>query len=372
MRKINCSIRAHSLLVLTMLLSLQIGSVQAASPVKNDLCKFDSTTGEELNSGARMSCKTDNILKQQDQAIDRLDLLLPELSDDAINAMDKHYLRAKKAKGHTKQKGFKQLTRKSDPNCYFVEFKPTEDSDGICEGNEICAEVIDDGIGDDDGECDTKGPKKKREVCAQICDNNTLNDDDENFDGEITEDLEDLIDEGADQIYTLNVAMEDGVKSMIAFQALMASGESCDFMADPRPDTTWANIASTTAVTLRGVAGQVGTTCDLDVAGFNAAPVCLVFETAAALAELVDDAVKFYDSEIDSQTLDANFLCLKKVEASQGDAEEMLKALQKSVSDLRAEVDSLHTKVDEANTKLDDVLTLLVTPQGRRPNFPEK
>lgn len=69
----------------------------------------------------------------------------------------------------------------------------------------------------------------------------------------------------------------------------MEPDDSCLAVMEDRPDTNWAAISSTTRVRLRGV------------------------------AEVVDEAVKFWDSEIDSQTIDKTFACLKAVKSSQGE-----------------------------------------------------
>ncbi len=129
----------------------------------------------EPDIGVRIQCKYGNIIAQQMATAGMLSTL-PDLPESQKQALMNQANRAENARSRASPMDFKQLTRKTDSTCQVVEFLVDGmavmggDGDGICEMGETCAEVIGDGIGDDDGECFPGQGGPKREICAEICD----------------------------------------------------------------------------------------------------------------------------------------------------------------------------------------------------------
>lgn len=81
------------------------------------------------------------------------------------------------------------------------------------------------------------------------------------------------------------------------------------------------------ATTLEAIAAQSDPVCNLDVAGFKSAPVCIVFETLAGIARVIANGLVFADDKVDSTHIDNTFACVKSLnadnEAIQGDLEDV-------------------------------------------------
>ena len=349
-----CSSRAAPVrctLALLLLFVFVVPSMGLAAPPMQDCSQPDS--------GDRIKCKFSNILDQQQAAVDMLGDMT-SIPPSQRDAMKNHAMRAQRAQGRSNAREFKQLTKKSNVECQIAEIigDGRGDDDGICKGgNEDCVEVLGDGIGDDDGICRRTGRPSEREACAQICDAQSINDNADNFDDDPTQDtlgrdLEEQLDESAAQFEELNGELESQMVQLAAFQANVANGDPCSAVFETRPDDVAEVIASTAAVTLRGIAGQAQPVCQFDVSGFNGAIACVVTETIAAIAEIIDNAIQLLDEEIDSDVLDASYACLQDVNSSVGETNTALAEIMSQIMALQGDVTALRMQVDEVNQLL--------------------
>lgn len=346
---------------------IMVSNPAAAQPPIPVLC-------DQTDTGERIKCKFGNILDQQNTATNMLGDM-PAIPDNQKKAMTNLADRSNRAKERTQAKDFKQLTKKSNPQCQIAEVlnDGLGDDDGICQGNEDCLEVLNDGIGNDDNICQTKGKPSEREVCVQICDSEAISSNPDNFDDptqdSLGRDLEEQLDETTSQYVELNNSLEAGASQQVQFNALMAANTPCAAVFETRPTFLAGLIASQVAVTARGVAGQVGTVCDLDVAGFNATPACLITETIAAIAEIIDDSIDFLDSSIDSDTIDANYACLKNLNAKAGDTNDVLNDIKVQLNTVQQKLDTVHGQLGIVQQQIDIVNDQLQTPQGQRDSW---
>ena len=324
---------------------------------------------DESDSGERIKCKFDNILDQQQAAVG----MLSESNSIPISqrdAMKNQVSRSQRAQSRAAPEDFKQLTKRSKSECQVAEIfgDGVGDDDGICKGgNEDCVELMDDGIGDDDGICKRTGKPSEREVCAQICDAEAVNSNPGNFDDDpnadsMGRDLEEQLDESAEQFAELNDVLESEMAMQASFQLSVASGDPCAAIFESRPSFEASLIASQLAVTLRGIAGQAAPVCQFDIAGFNGAIACVITETIAAIAEVVDDSIEMLDAEIDSDTIDASYACMGSLNASVGETNDALDDIMSELQDVKSDLVLLREQVAETNR-------LLTTPQGRRDGF---
>jgi hypothetical protein len=145
-------------------------------------------------------------------------------------------------------------------------------------------------------------------------------------------------------------------------QSASASGSACTAVMDARTSFTAGLIASQAAVTLRGVAGQFGVVCQQDAAGFNSSVACIVTETLAAIAEVVDDSLEYVSNNIDSDTMDATYACVQTVNTSVGENNDALDEIKLELSNVNQRLDSMQQQLDTANQNL-------LTPQGLRDGF---
>lgn len=348
---------ALTILCITVLLVSHPAVAQPPSPV---LC-------DQQETGDRIKCKFGNIMDQQNTATDMLGNM-PSIPDRQKKAMVNLADRSNRAKNRTHASDFKQLTKKSNPQCQIAELLDDlkGDDDGICRGNEVCLEVLNDGIGNDDEICVTKGKPSEREVCVQICDSEAISSNPDNFDDpmqdSLARDLEEQLDETTAQYVELNSSLETQTNKQAQFSALVAANNPCAAVFEQRPTFLAGLIASQVAVTARGVAGQVGTVCDLDVAGFNATPACLVTETIAAVAEIIDDSIDYLDSSVDSDTIDANYACVKELSSKVGESNDVLNTIVNQLTTVQQQIGMLHEQINLVNEQLQ-------TPQGQRDNW---
>jgi len=321
------------------------------------------------DSGERIKCKFDNLLDQQEAAVDMLGES-QSIPPSQRQAMKNQMARSKRAQGRAASEDFKQLTKKSKTACQVAEIigDGLGDDDGICKGgNEDCVEVLDDGIGDDDGICQRTGKPSEREVCAQICDAEAINANPDNFDDDPSQDsqgrdLEEQLDESAEQFAELNDSLTSEMAVRSSFRAAVANGDPCAAIFGSRPSFNSSLIASQLAVTLRGIAGQAQPVCQFDISGFNGAIGCIITETAAAIAELIDDSLSLQDEEIDSDTVDASYACLGNLNASVGETNGALDDIMKQLQDVQSRLSLLQAQIAETNR-------LLLEPQGQREGF---
>lgn len=345
---------------LILLLVISSGMANAAPPVPN-IC--DPATIPD--KGERLKCHFDNVAAQQTASAEMISQM-PEIPANQKMALMNTAMRGKKAQDRATGKDYKQLAKKTAVQCQIAEITTDNkgDNDGICTAGEDCAEELGDGIGDEDGICKPMNGRN-REVCVQICDAEGINENPDNFDDTvsdtISDDLETQLVESTEQYAELNTELDSMMTANSVLQAAADSGD-CNAVLEARVSFEAGLIASQAAVTLRGVAGQFSTVCELDVAGFNGATACLVTETLAAIAEVVDDSLEYLTSAIDSDTMDATYSCLKDVNASVGESNDALNEIKLQLDQVNLRLDTMQQQLDLANQNL-------LTPQGQRDGF---
>lgn len=357
----NAAILAWQLIILFV---IGTGLADAAPPVP---ASCDTATFPD--KGDRLKCHFDNVAVQQTATVEMISQM-PEIPMNQKKALMNTAMRGNKAQNRATGKNYMQLAKKSAALCQIAEITTDSkgDNDGVCTAGEDCAEVLNDGIGDEDGICKPmKG--KNREVCVQICDAEGINDNPDNFDNDvgdtISDDLEAQLIESTEQYSELNTEMTNMMAVNVFLRAAVASGDNCDAVLLPRAPFAVGLIASQLAVTLRGVAGQFSAVCEQDAAGFNSSTACLVTETIAAIAELVDDSLEYLSSESDSQTMDAIYACVQRVNTSVGESNSALDEIQTELVFVNDRLDSMQQQLDQTNE-------FLRTPQGLRDGFNNK
>jgi hypothetical protein len=263
----------------------------------------------------------------------------------------------------TPAEGFRQLVRKRVSKCGIAPFD-LNDEDGFCTGNEVCLEVTDDDIGDNDGMCETKGALSKREVCVEVCEEEGVTDprdfDDEPGDltsraADIGEELEDLT-EGFDEI-TEMLDQEMQLRAASRALALDDDASACEIAAN----LIKMRALNRRTIVLIGVAEGVNVaeqSCD-ELSPDNPATgaICVAVAVGAGVAQTILDIHEANQGNIDSDTMDATLLCVKDLTEASGDIVTLLGAIN----------DQLTTIQEQSDT----TIRLLNTPQGRREGFPE-
>lgn len=315
------------------------------------------------NKGEQLKCKFDTLAVEGAALMEQLQQPpFAELQTPAsLDGLAKSKSRLDKEKGRLQADDFRLLTKKKDASCQFVEIinDGVGNDDGVCDTKnkpeESCAEVIGDGIGDDDGICSPmKG--KKREACVQICDEITMQDE-ENVDADLAAEYEGVLDEVTGHAKEMNEALQE-----VAFS--MSSFTNSEDPLDPCPlDTGGLSrinflvylLAKTAAVSARGATDIAERFCDSEaVAG--CAACCAPAEAVAGGLEAAWTAIELTESSINSATIDAALKCVAKLKSA-GDANtELLKAVANGLKELEASQDM--------------TIQLLSMPQGQRPDFP--
>ena len=156
----------------------------------------DCTT--EADTGRKMQCRAENL----NEAVDGLVTTVVDDQGGHFSTSQKTQLknvkaRAKNETGRLESEDFKSIAKKRKEECPVQEIlgdpaSPAADlnnngecdgteiclgnEDGICNGKEMalggCAEVLNDGIGDDDGICENQG--KFHEACVQLCETDAI------------------------------------------------------------------------------------------------------------------------------------------------------------------------------------------------------
>lgn len=345
---------------MTLLFIFGMGAASAAPPIP---ASCDESTFHD--KGDRLKCHFDNVAAQQTTTAD----MISEMDEIPMNqkqAMKNTAMRGKKAQTRAQGNDYKQLSKKAAVQCQISEIigDSKGDDDGVCTSGEDCSEELGDGIGNEDGICKPLNGKN-REVCVQICDAEGIDDNPDNFDNAagdtISDDLIDQLGDSTQQYAELNTELETMTTAKESIQAAADSGD-CSAIFDARVSFEAGLIASQAAVTLRGVAGQFSKVCGQDAAGFNTNTACIVTETIAAMAEIVDDSLEYLTAAIDSDTMDATYGCVKEVKASVGETNEVLADIQYELVNVNKRLDIVQQQLDQANQNL-------LTPQGQREGF---
>ena len=172
-----------------------------------------------VTKGERMKCKFDALSNEGSVLLDQLneppfDNIQTQASLDGVQRSKD---RLEKEKGRLQADDFRLLTKKKETSCQIME---AVYEDGICGPGEDCAEVIGDGIGNDDGICHPKNGKK-REVCAQICDDEASLQDEENIDKDLSTELEGVFEEILLEYAVSYESWKKGLKTRMLIEKLI-------------------------------------------------------------------------------------------------------------------------------------------------------
>jgi len=336
---------------------------------------------DQEDSGERIRCKTQNVIDQQATSVEMM-RKFPGMSDAQMHRLNKQVGRARNSESRTPGRDFKELTKKRASKCHIVPVDPN-DADGICSGSEVCKEVIGDGIGDDDGTCKTKGKPSDREVCEEICDQEAITDprsfdDDPEEAGSLGADVEQGLDDATAEYVEFNGNLEQeslrlaSIRALASTQNAGAAGDACATALESRANETLVFGAITAATTLETIANQFNPVCQLDVAGFNSSPVCIVFETLSGIAKLIANGFVFEDGSVNSTHIDHTFECVKSLDAANDAIQGDLEGVKNDLATVKSELSVVQNKLNEVQEALITTLELLKTPQGQREGFPNK
>ena len=314
------------------------------------------------NKGDQLKCKFDALAVEGAALMEQLQQPpFAELQTPAsLDGLAKSKARLDKEKGRLQADDFRLLTKKKDASCQVVEAIGVDgNEDGVCDTKnnpgETCAEIIGDGIGNDDGECSPmKG--KKREACVQICDEATMQDE-ENVDADLAAEYEGVLDEVTGHAKEMNDALQEVAMSM-------ASLSTSEDPLDPCPlDTGGLSrinflvylLSKTAAVSARGATDIGERFCDSEaVAG--CAACCAPAEAVAGGLEAAWTAIELTEASINSATIDAALNCVAK--------------LKKAADANTALLTDVENDLKEVEASQDMMIQLLNLPQGQRPDFP--
>jgi len=353
----------------------------------------------QADKNERIACKHENLNSElyglvDEATSDDVVLFTPKQKDHLLKERD----RAEKARKRARDANeYDNVGKKSkiacaireyeDPDCFdplcdpqkwaFCDgtcedpFPENDDADAICnKGNELCAEALNDGFGDDNGLCETKGPKDQREPCVEICDDEAVGSNSDNYDSEATNDFEESLDELTDVMEETKQkvkARNQVMLSMAQQDALprAGSGECADLRqqggtrefdyATIQGMRAGTNVAMGAYDTCMSAAGQTAV-----VAGFggNANAICVVLAVASNVLNVISDAFELQDDYITASRLDESLDCLEQTDAQLVDALNRL--------------GNIEGEIAEVKERVYEVIDLLNTPQGQRPDFPNK
>ena len=372
----------------------------AAPPVKRDC---DSIFAKDQHND-RLDCKTENVLSALDDFVEvtfeydrmRIGIDRPSLfTEEQRGELRSARVRAQNGKNRTHvAEGFKGAVakqKKPDEDCFIKEY--SGDGDGVCEKNEVCEEVIDDGIGDDDPLDRTCWPMKgkKKEVCVQVC-QQPLVDDVENYDPGTAEDREDELEE-------LEVALNNAKASIAMLievemeawgQRSVLSGTCGDFSDNSLGWWAFGTLqALQIAKNLSNMAlNSCESLCTQTSFGWNCRGGCLALAIVTSILDMVYDGADLgfkVAGEIDTagqmenmaeciETNKNNVTSLKNEFQPAG----KIVILQEDVTSLKSEFKSegaIGTLQEDVNTLKEElalIKSLLLTPQGKREGFPLK
>jgi hypothetical protein len=328
--------------------------------------------------GKRIQCKYENAHEQADLVAKKL--TGPGAPDILSPAQKKAVKRASERanRGKPDDELFRELGRKKKAKCVFVEyedpdcfdpdceawqpfcdgtcedpFPENDDDDLICKGNELCAEILGDGIGNEDGLCETRGSKK--EPCLKRCDPEFIAADPDNYDDTAEgQDVEDALDDATAMAEEFNVDLDREI-ARLAAQAL-ESPPAVD--AEGEPILECIGIGALALNRTHGYSSLQGalqvangfTTAanicsdalDTTVLGFDCHACCIVFDTLAGVMIAVADGMELRDDAETGDAVNRNSACLEQVAG----------------------------KVEGIEELLEEVIVLLNMPHGQRPDFP--
>lgn len=385
----------------------------------------------------RIDCRTENVNCQLNTLVD-LHCQMHSCTPAQRSRLDNACLRSENARIRSRDaKGFRGLGRKVESKCFLLEYdglvcnggpnrdEPCADDpmrcggnfscvapernngdgmctnrrgrcvDGLCVGGqdsgdsctnpsmcggakELCAEVMGDGIGDDDGVCEQTGNMK--EVCVEICESPLSDEDDDNFDDGIAMDYQ----TGLEDLESVLLEANNGLAMALAARAearqlRVAGVVAGDVCLQTYP---WVTVVRFALVEAKDVAESAGDVCDATcgntAAGFNCKVTCnapnaavFIVKTALNLAELADRVAERAGVALQYDCQGATSMTVDRIDARGMDTEMKIDQIKAAVIALDRKVVLLDGKVDDLGDRLSEVLELLRTPPGRRSGFPK-
>lgn len=329
----------------------------------------DATTSEE-----RIKCKLQNAVDQAEDTAAMV-MLMDDVPENHKHALMQETIRARRAESRSNKDDFKQMMKKNI-KCQIVEQdqgigEMDGDNDGICTGNEICVEVIGDGVGNDDEECSPRNGAKK-EICAEVCDEEGLSIE-ENLDMDVGQELEDDLDRATSNFIELNDRLEEDMVLQARARQLVQSNDPCaavmvgGLSRPPNVEDRKPNALLGAALVVRDFqslqADLADKACSIDGAGFNVKVICAAFEALRAVAIIVATVQEIKRDNVTSATIETSFECIKKLDQEVDMTTGQLDAIKGRVA-------MLEQQLIDAMNELFEVTGLLKTPPGRRPDYP--
>ncbi|HXV75798.1 MAG TPA: hypothetical protein VD788_05710 [Candidatus Polarisedimenticolaceae bacterium] len=303
----------------------------------------------------RIDCKTENANAALYDYIDTVvefDMMRrnmgrePIFTDSQMDQLMTARERAQAAKNRSHEaetfRGAVKKQKAEDEDCYTKEIIGDNRGDDVqpCEAGEDCEELLDDGIGNDDGKCMLKG--NNREVCVQVCQQPLLSDMD-TYDADQAGDFE----QGLEEIETALVdATEETKRAMArmrdAYDASRGTANECDmFQFDLRPTAAARQVAQVAKNATGATFNGCSVVCNQDAFGWNCEAACLVFAIIDGIANAINDALDVADSNNGSAQLDRVARCTTQLDSE--------------IQEISADVDGTAAALDDVNERLDGV-----------------
>lgn len=328
----------------------------------------------------------DRIAEKYEKMHEKLNELVDQATDPNVELFtEEQKERMKNARGRAGRSrkrvheagGFKKWARNQKVNCYVVEYVTADssdpyyldgDDDGECEKGELCSEVLDDGIGNEDGVCPWRDcGKKKGEICVENCDQDAIEDMNDNFDPNAAADVEQSLDDVMAALEETGQEMKVRIEMMAAAKAVSSAvavasdpNDKCGDLYLPVSrqrgrsyEELQITLGAANAVTM--AYNACDSACNEDVLGFNGSAICVGLAIAAGIVNEVYDAFELQDDTVTAEQVDAACECLKQTSEAIGDIQKELLLLKELVI-----------------RRFNDIEVLLNTPEGQRPDWPVK
>ena len=378
--------RVRLLLIPLFAASMFAGAPYAAPPVERDCDAL--FPADRYND--RIDCKTENanaaMFRYVEAAIEfdrasRAATRAPVFSDAQVSSLLASRDRAQTAKvrAHEAQlfRGKVRKQRSAEDDCYIRERIGDGRGNDVqpCEGGEDCEEVPDDGIGDDDGVCETKG--RNKEVCVQICQAPPASDE-TNYDPDAAVEAEQEIDE-------LSAALDEATGEISRTTARMRASHAAEPATRAPLDCSQYEydlfpgpVALQAAQVAKNVTGAAfngcSVVCNQDAFGWNCEAGCLVLAILDGIANAVNDGFQVAADTHDGAQMDRLTRCTTELKTnidalllSAGNTEDALAAVQQRLQAMTEQIDALAAALA---ARFDAVDLQLCLPQGQRACFP--
>lgn len=209
---------------------------------------------------------------------------------------------------------------------------------------EWCAEVISDGVGDDDGFCEWqgKGNNSYLEPCVPLSDVEAVDSQGENFSEQKLVAIEDALDDNITAMRAANIQLAadlEELKALRATSAEMFTGydpEQClglltveDLPKDDRSAFWELEALLIEATVAEGLYDGCTPPAQQDVAGFNGSTACLGFAIAKGVVGGLWESFELIDDAITGGRIDNAVQCLETVKEGIDEANDKLDKLLK-------------------------------------------